>query len=225
MAQKESTGPCHLANSICMESNVISRLRASALREFKTQVSRIYFSRDISSSISSSMVAQAVRAADTNIRQHIDAIMSKALDSEASNYGFSMIDDEVLAHLNDLQHAIEHDVVQLNTSSLEMAATRFQPVRDAATLKLDKYRSRFVERKNLGGRSPKWEWESSLCHLVAIANSLDGLPSGPKSQAQIETLIANWFIVTTGDAPAESEIRIRAKKVVNAIKHFERAGN
>lgn len=67
------------------------------------------------------------------------------------------------------------------------------------------------------GRPAKWDWDASLAHIVALANKPDGLPSGPGAQARIEELMVEWFIDRTGDAPAISQIRTRAQKIVRSM--------
>lgn len=67
------------------------------------------------------------------------------------------------------------------------------------------------------GRPAKWDWDAALAHIVALANKPDGLPTGPGAQARIEELIAEWFIDRTGDAPAISQIRARAQKIVRSM--------
>lgn len=67
------------------------------------------------------------------------------------------------------------------------------------------------------GRPAKWDWDAALAHIVALANKPDGLPDGPGAQARIEELIAEWFIERSGDAPAISQIRTRAQKIVRSM--------
>jgi len=71
------------------------------------------------------------------------------------------------------------------------------------------------------GRPPKWDWEGALAHVVAVANTPDGLETGPGAQAAIERLIADWFTRASNDAsaPSESEIRKRASRIMKAIKN------
>lgn len=73
------------------------------------------------------------------------------------------------------------------------------------------------------GRPPKWDWEGAIAHVVAVANTPDGLETGPGAQAAIERLIAGWFTRASNDAsaPSESEIRKRASRIVKAIENLK----
>jgi hypothetical protein len=42
-----------------------------------------------------------------------------------------------------------------------------------------------------------------------------------RAQAQIERLIAEWFTKETGDAPADSQVRQHATKIMRALKKPE----
>ena len=75
------------------------------------------------------------------------------------------------------------------------------------------------ERKGLVGRPAKWDWASVLEHLIGKAQTPDGLPSGPGAQAEIERMIADWFMETEGGCPSESQIRHRAQRVMNTVKN------
>ena len=68
------------------------------------------------------------------------------------------------------------------------------------------------------GRPLKWDWEGALAHIIAQAQTPDGLPTGHGSQARLEEMIADWFIAQTGEAPAQSQIRNRASKVVRTLQ-------
>jgi hypothetical protein len=69
------------------------------------------------------------------------------------------------------------------------------------------------------GRPPKYDWEGALAYVTAVANTPDGLETGPGAQAAIERLIADYFTRASndGNAPCESEIRKRASRVMKAI--------
>jgi hypothetical protein len=75
-----------------------------------------------------------------------------------------------------------------------------------------------ADKRHSVGRPPKWDWEGALASVIAQANHPDGLPTGSGAQARIEEMMANWFMRTTGDAPAESQIRQRAAKIMRTIK-------
>jgi hypothetical protein len=77
-------------------------------------------------------------------------------------------------------------------------------------------------RRN-GGRPPKWDWEGAMAHVAAVANTPDGLETGPGAQAAIERLIADHFTRASDDAstPCESEIRKRAKRIMDEIENLK----
>ena len=68
------------------------------------------------------------------------------------------------------------------------------------------------------GRPPKWDWESALEHLIAQAQTPDGLPHGPGAQAEIERMMSDWFITRENAAPSESQIRSRAQRIMRTLK-------
>jgi hypothetical protein len=71
------------------------------------------------------------------------------------------------------------------------------------------------------GRPRLWDWDGATTHLLTIAQKPDGLPTGTGAQAQIERLISEWFIKETNDAPAESQVRQHATKIMRALKKPE----
>lgn len=75
----------------------------------------------------------------------------------------------------------------------------------------------FAIRSNGGGRPPKYDWEGALIHIAALANLPDGLPTGPGAQAEIARRIADWFASAAGECPADSEIRRRASRIMQAL--------
>ena len=77
--------------------------------------------------------------------------------------------------------------------------------------------STIVAKSVVLGRPRKWDWDGALAHIVAVANTPDGLPIGPNAQARIEELIADWFVGQTGGAPSESQIREKASTVVRSV--------
>lgn len=58
--------------------------------------------------------------------------------------------------------------------------------------------------KGRPGRKPKWDWDAASRELMRLACSKEGLP---KTQAEIEQHLADWFLDNFGDHPAESMIR------------------
>lgn len=76
-----------------------------------------------------------------------------------------------------------------------------------------------TQRANLSraGRPAKYDWEGAIAHVAALANHPDGLPTGSGAQAEIARRIADWFEGAGGDCPADSEIRRRAARIMQAI--------
>ena len=74
------------------------------------------------------------------------------------------------------------------------------------------------ERKRSIGRPPKWDWEGALAFIVSQAQQPDGLPTGPGAQARIEEIMASWFTEETEDAPAPSQIRLRAARIMETLE-------
>jgi hypothetical protein len=73
------------------------------------------------------------------------------------------------------------------------------------------------ERPRLG-RPRTWDWEGATTHLLTIAQTPDGLPIGPGAQAQIERLVADWFMTSTGNTPSVSQVRQHATKIMKVLK-------
>jgi hypothetical protein len=78
-----------------------------------------------------------------------------------------------------------------------------------------------VESRSRVGRPRTWDWDGATTYLLTIAQTPDGLPTGPGAQAQIERLVAEWFTNETGDAPAASQVRQHAAKIMRALKKPE----
>lgn len=68
------------------------------------------------------------------------------------------------------------------------------------------------------GRPRTWDWDAATTHLLTVAQTPDGLPTGKGAQAQIERIIADWFMKETNSTPAESLIRNHAAKIMRAIR-------
>lgn len=71
------------------------------------------------------------------------------------------------------------------------------------------------------GRPRTWNWDGAMTYLLTVAQKPDGLPTGPGAQAQIEHLITDWFMDSTGNSPAVSQVRQHAAKIMKALKKPE----
>lgn len=76
-----------------------------------------------------------------------------------------------------------------------------------------------------GGAPRKWDWDTALLHLAAIAHgSPDGLfrdDGRDPNQSDIARHLRAWFVDTYGDAPESSQLRDYGKRFVtelNAVK-------
>jgi hypothetical protein len=72
------------------------------------------------------------------------------------------------------------------------------------------------------GRPPRWDWEGAITAIVVRAQHPDGLATGPGAQAELERQIAEWFVAETGDAPASSQIRLRASRAIKMLESPEK---
>ena len=69
------------------------------------------------------------------------------------------------------------------------------------------------------GARRKWNWEGAICEIVAQANNNpDGLPEGYGAQAKIGQMLAQWFRNNQNGEPAQSEIGLRAAKIMQTIE-------
>mgnify|MGYP003670918167 CR=1 FL=1 len=68
------------------------------------------------------------------------------------------------------------------------------------------------------GRPRTWDWDGAMAHIVAQAQTPDGLPTGHGAQARIETMIAEWFESEVGGSPAVSQIRKRASTIMRTME-------
>lgn len=74
------------------------------------------------------------------------------------------------------------------------------------------------------GRLPTYDWTGALAHVAALAHGSDGLfleTGGEPTASHIARLMEAWFISKNEKAPADSELRKYAARVVveiNALK-------
>lgn len=68
------------------------------------------------------------------------------------------------------------------------------------------------------GRPRRWDWDGALAHVVAKAQTPDGLPTGHGAQAKVEAMIAAWFEEQAGNSPAISQIRSKASRIMQMIE-------
>lgn len=68
------------------------------------------------------------------------------------------------------------------------------------------------------GRPPKWDWEGAFAHVISLATTPAGLPTGQGAQARIEELMSSWFMDETGNEPAASQVRSRASRIMRTLK-------
>lgn len=204
----------------------LNELRAKALNLFKLEVMKIYSCVEHPAFMPDSLVSEAVRAAEENVHQLLFKAVSGASAISETPEAFLLVRNAVAAHLLDLERTIEKGRgVPLPPATLKVISERFAAVSQRAYPNLENYRASFSGSKKPGGRPPTWDWEGALIYVIAEANTLDGLPTERGAQAQIEKKISEWFMRKTGNSPADSEIRKRARAVMDAISNPSKAGN
>lgn len=204
----------------------LNEIRAKALNMFNMRTIKIYSSVEHPTFIPDSMVSEAVRAAEENVNQLLLKAVSGASAISEAPEAFLLVRNAVAAHLLDLERKIEQGRgVPLPPDTLKVINERFEAVSQRASQNLENYRLFFSGPKNPGGRPEKWDWEGALIHVIAEANTVNGLPTDRGAQAQIEKMISEWFMWKTGNSPADSEIRKRASAVMKAISNSQKAGN
>lgn len=72
------------------------------------------------------------------------------------------------------------------------------------------------------GRPRKWDWEGAMASIISTAQHPDGLPIGEGAQSKIEGMMADWFIAETGNSPATSQLRQRARSIIQSISKGEK---
>ena len=72
------------------------------------------------------------------------------------------------------------------------------------------------------GRPPKWDWDAMHREVIRLSLMKAGLP---QTQAKLEATIADWFMATTGDQPAESQIREKVSAIFQALTEAGKARN
>lgn len=130
-------------------------------------------------------------------------------DFVSHEFLFMEEEDRLSSYYPNASFSVHFSGISFALESIEM----LQPSVDAHSFGA----SSVPKKSALGGRPPKWDWESALEHIIALAQSADGLPIGPGAQAAIERIISTWFIERDGDAPTESLIRTRAQRIMRSL--------
>lgn len=206
----------------------LNELRAKALRAFRMQIMKIYSPVEHPAFIPHSMVSEAVRVAEESASQFLRKAVSGASAISEAPGAFLLIHDAVVAHLLDLERMIEKGRgVSLPPDTLKVINERFEVVSQRASQNLENYRSFFSGSTNPGGRPEKWDWDGATIHLIAVANTPDGLLlEGERGDnAKIANMMRDWFILKTGNSPDFSDLKKRARKVIDAISKPQKAEN
>lgn len=154
----------------------LNELRAKALKAFKMQIIKIYSPVEHPAFIPDSLVSEAVRVAEETASQFLRKAVSGASAISETPEAFLLVHDAVAAHLLDLERRIEQGRgVPLSPATLKVINERFAAVSERASHNLENYRSFFSGPKNPGGRPEKWDWDGATIHLIAVANTPDGL--------------------------------------------------
>lgn len=204
---------------------LLADLNTGALKAFHRQALTAYASDqsnvfgDRSSAITGSMANQMARLAEENAMKLITDATSKVASISTAPDAFVLIDAAIMAHIMMLESEVEKGRgIPLSDALLQIFSERFEAIRQRTIRSLELRRSSFTNSKNQGGRPPTHDWEGAIVHITMLANTPDGLPEGQGAQAKIEGFMRDWFIQETGDAPSESEIRKRARRVIERLK-------
>jgi hypothetical protein len=103
-------------------------------------------------------------------------------------------------------------------SGLKFEANRIELLLPAAQLAAAIEKRAGVSTARQMGRPTKWDWDGAMSHVIAVAQTPDGLPTGHGAQAKIESMIAEWFEAETGNSPAISQIRAKASRIIARIE-------
>ncbi len=103
-------------------------------------------------------------------------------------------------------------------SGLKFDANRIELLLPAAQFSAKIEKSAGVSTARQMGRPTKWDWDGAMSHVIAVAQTPDGLPTGHGAQAKIEAIMAEWFEAETGNSPAISQIRAKASRIISMIE-------
>ncbi len=151
-------------------------------------------------------------------------LFSDGIDWDSSSLELDWIDEDMLGlewffpNQNFVASEFDRANYRVNFSGLSFEARKIELL--LPSMKLERVTGGTSELR-VGrsiGRPRKWDWDGALAHVVSQAQLPDGLPTGPGAQAKIEMLIAEWFMDETGNAPAISQIRGKASRVIQMIE-------
>ena len=148
----------------------------------------------------------------THINWEEGVLLAEIYDSTADKDLFLDSDELLQSEFDDADYEVGFTGLCFDREKIEMLQPNFpmlQPAKESRE-----------ERPRLG-RPRTWDWESTTAYLLSIAQTPDGLPTGPGAQAQIERLVADWFMASTGNTPAVSQIRQHVAKITKALKKPE----
>jgi hypothetical protein len=170
--------------------------------------------------------AKSVSALEDAVRGFIVEAMELSSNSSGVAVTHALVDDEVARLLSALEERlVERDFCDSHgLASPNELASEFQAIRARLAVRItasfSAHQSAPKPAINKGGRPGKWNWEGALIHLIAIANTTDGLPDDEGPQARIGEIMADWFATNSedGSTPAESEIKKRARLIVEELR-------
>jgi hypothetical protein len=146
----------------------------------------------------------------TDIDWDVGTIISDYIPSDSSTREifFSASDDLLGSELDRPEYHVVIEGLSFDLSRIEMLLPSMRLGEQAG------FSASQREVRSRGGRPPKWDWEAAMAFVVSHAQSPDGLPTGPGAQARIEEMIRDWFLREFDDAPAPSDVRRRAAKIM-----------
>ena len=151
-------------------------------------------------------------------------LFSEGIDWEKNELKLDWLDESMLAleWLFERQDFVgsefERATYKVKFSGLSFEARKIELLLPSMKLErvADQAKSNHTQR--FIGRPPKWDWDGAMAHVIAMAQTPDGLPTGHGAQAKIEVLIAAWFEAETGNSPATSQIRKKASRIMQMIE-------
>lgn len=193
-----------------------SDLQDTAINEFRQHYRKFASNTAMPGVFITHEVAKIVNIAEDSVFKLIEDL--KDLSNEGE-YRYAPM-RTIRKHLSEIERCLlsgEGITPSASTAdALQLGITR---IKDQLLTSLSDGRPPSNSAINKGGRPRKWNWEGVLIHLIAVANKPDGLPDEKGAQAQIGELMADWFAANyDGDAPAESEIKKRAKLIMAEVR-------
>lgn len=191
-------------------------LRNEAMVEFLRRYRKIVHNAAIPGSLNFQQLAEILHVVEDNVSTFTEGL--RTVDRAAGEQVLST--RAIRQHLADIEQCLlSGDGITPSASTAAALQEGIARIRNQIPTSLAEGVPKPSPVMNKGGRPGKWKWEGALIHLIAVANTPDGLPEGAGAQARIGELIANWFAANSedGSTPAESEIKLRARLIMDEL--------